>query len=98
MSFEGRCDANWNCILARDIVHEPGQIALEMQAESQEIRQHEDLFGACRGQRGNGLGKAGRRLEERGLIEIPSAFVRRFRCYYANGFVGGCHTRAVSEY
>ena len=90
MPFERRSHADVQAaVSAGQIVHQLRKIALEVDAEGQKIRQHDDARGALVNQRSDGGGEVGPALlEEGGLDEIETALEPNGFRDAAHGFVG----------
>ena len=84
--------------LPGEIVHQPRQIALQMDAERQKVWQHKYLFRARSRQSPHRFIQPGRGFEERRFMQIPRPFRRRARRDRAHRVVGRSHARSVPEY
>ncbi len=90
MPFERRSHADVQAAVSEgQIVHQLRKIALEVDAEGQKIRQHDDARGALVNQRSDGGGEVGPPLfEEGGLDEIEAALEAHGFRDPAHGFIG----------
>ena len=76
-------------VSAAQVFHQLRKIALEVHAEGQKIRQHDDARGALVNQRSDGGGEVGPPLfEEGGLDEIEAALQAHSFRDTAHGFIG----------
>jgi len=98
MSIERRRDSDRHPVFFFEAFDEVRQIALEVNAEGEEIRQHDDGANALACERGNGVFQQWACFKERGLVNLPAAMTRGIRRDNAHGVIGRSHARTVPEY
>src|SRR3954452_12930946 len=85
-------------MLAGKIARQSGQIALQMDAERQEIRYDEYLFRARGRELCDCVAQAWRGFEKCGLVQRPISLLCGFGCYNPHGLVRRWHARPMPEY
>lgn len=90
MPVERRSDADLHILVdLGQLCHDGWQVALQMDSERQEVRDHQDSGHAGTGQTRHGLGQVGLSFQKCGLNAFKrSGGCRRFR-HDSDGFVGG---------
>lgn len=81
MAIERWRDANGQTKLAREVGNQFRQIALQMDTQREEVREHENIGSAGGGKIAHGIREARIALEKCSLVERPRALARRIRRY-----------------
>ena len=99
MSIEWRCHTKFDVRRSRgDAADEGGQVALQVNAESEEVRNHGDAVNAGRGKNCYSLFESGmREFEERDFEATDSSLECSLGRDLTNRLIGGLHAGAVSE-
>ena len=75
-----------------------GEVALEVDAECQEVRQHVNIADAARGEQAHGASEVGDAFfEEGGLDVFESALMGEVGSNAAHRFIGGFDARSVRK-
>jgi len=75
-----------------------GQVALEMNAEGEEVGDDDNAREAARGERGYGVSERRRRAIEEGNFDfVVTSITREFLGYRLHRFIGGGHGRPMSK-
>lgn len=77
MPVERGRDLNADGVLPRKGLDKPRKIALQMDAEREEVGEDQNFTGPAADKGRNGIAQARLDFEERGLIKTPSALARR---------------------
>ena len=87
MPVERFGDADRDIALAGEIGDQFRQIPLQVNAQREKVRQHQDLLGAGRCEIANGFAEVRRGFEKCGLIKVPRAFKGRPSRYSTHSFI-----------
>ena len=98
MTVERRRDTDFDRVLALQSLHKLRQIALQVNAEREEVRQHEDVPRARGDELRDGVAEPRIGFEERGFVPRPASGAGRIGRYDSDGFVSRWHAGAVSKY
>ena len=74
-----------------------GQVSLQMNSQSQEIGDHQNLRSALTGQLGNGIAQRGGNFKKRRFTKSEPTGLRCFQGYPRNSGIRGRNAGAVSE-